>query len=92
MACIHGEPVHTALPSNVTYCMYVHMYLYGVSTMDMMCIIICIVLYILQHVTQGARKKIVLSICRLVKRPETLLEIEQVSKLVPCCNNYVYLV
>ena len=31
-----------------------------------------------QSVTRGARKKIVQSICRLVKRPETLLDIEQV--------------
>lgn len=28
--------------------------------------------------TQGARRKIIQSICRLVKRPETLLEIEKV--------------
>ena len=35
---------------------------------------------IAQNVTQGARKKIMLSICRLNKRPETLLEIEQVSQ------------
>ena len=40
--------------------------------------------------TQGARKKIILSICRLAKRPETLLEIEQVRHILLCTVLHVY--
>ena len=41
--------------------------------------LLCPVWLFLQSVTKGARTKIILSIRKLARRPETLADIEQVS-------------
>ena len=45
------------------------------------CALIVLFLSPWQAVTKGARNKIILSITKLARRPETLLEIEQVATL-----------
>ena len=53
-----------------------------------MCVCVCVFMLCCcpQEVTKGARTKIILSIRKLARRPETLVEIEQVSASMACCQ------